>query len=309
VRQDRAVTRLPAGLDPTPGDRGVASADAQQAGQRALAAWDAFLTVTEAADLSAPARAKGRTGREVVLPLGSWPESRSLDEVLDDARNGRLAAHHDQDEVDERVRAAHRDAGDAEALDAVRAARDNLAGWLAAGDPEGLALRETRSVLGPLPVLTYLHATAYHLAVCALDLEPCGTRADPALLTAGVIALVDTTGALAARQGVTGSITAVLPHGTWGFASRGPDWRTARLSDGAPTGPAVEADPRVIVDVTAGRVANVPHLWRRRELVTHDLPGLLRLAPVIEQVPGIPGGLALRTASRYLGAVGWLLRR
>ena len=57
------------------------------------------------------------------------------------------------------------------------------------------------------------------------------------------------------------------------------------------------------MDVTAGRELNVPGRWRDGSLVTHDLPGLLRLAPVLEQVPGIPGGAALRTASKAIGGL------
>jgi hypothetical protein len=186
---------------------------------------------------------------------------------------------------------------------------------------------ETASPLGPLPVLTLLHAVPYRLAVAALDLEPCGARPTDELLELGVAALVDTTGALAAREGVTGSITAVMPASTWGFGADAGAWLCVRLpvdgatadgpgpgegarrADAPEAGPSVQAHARVIVDVTAGRTTNLAALWRDRALVTHDVPGLLRLAPVLEQVPGIPGGAALRAAARYLGGLGQLLGR
>lgn len=306
------MSRVPPALQPDAGERGVATADPVRATAGALAAWDAILAAARGADLTAVARAKGRTGVEVVLPLGSWPESRSLASIVDAACTGSEDGSFDQDAVDARVRAVHRDADPAAAVDAVQRARDHLAAWLADGAVEDLALRPVPSVLGPLPLLTFVHAAVYQLAVCALDLEPCGARPDDRLLDDGVVALVDTAGALAARQGLAASLATVLPAGTWGFGSRGTDWRTARLpagARGADLGPAVEAHARIVVDVTSGRAASVPGLWRRRELVTRDLPGLLRLAPIVEQVPGIPGGLALRAAAGYLGAVGALLRR
>jgi hypothetical protein len=43
--------------------------------------------------------------------------------------------------------------------------------------------------------------------------------------------------------------------------------------------------------------------------VLHDVPGLMALAPLVEQVPGIPGGAALNASMRAVSAVGSLLRR
>ena len=39
----------------------------------------------------------------------------------------------------------------------------------------------------------------------------------------------------------------------------------------------------------------------------HGLPGLLGLAPIVETVPGIPGGAALRVAARTLAGAGGAL--
>jgi hypothetical protein len=41
----------------------------------------------------------------------------------------------------------------------------------------------------------------------------------------------------------------------------------------------------------------------------HHVGGLLALAPIVEAVPGLPGGAALRTAVRNLRSVSRLVRR
>jgi hypothetical protein len=277
------------------------------AASRTLAAWDALIGQAARADLLRTARAKGRAGREVLLPLGRWPQTRSLAQVLDDAHAGRTSPAVDLDREEREVVAAQESATDAQVLDALAAARADLAELVDSGAIGEVRALLTATPLGPLPVLTLLHAVAYQLAVAALDLEPCGSAADDGLLVAGVVALVDTTGALAARQGVTGSITAVLPTGSWGFGATGGAWRTVEVE--ALDGPGVTASARVLLDVTSGRALNVPALWQDRSLVTHDLPGLLRLAPVLDQVPGIPGGVALRTAAKAISGVTGLLGR
>jgi hypothetical protein len=298
-----------AALVPSPDECGVSSADPAFATARALAAWDGFIALAEQADLASVARAKGRLGRDVVLPLGKWPQTRSLAQLLADAADGRTSTPIDLDREEREVLAAQSGASDDEALDALRAAREDVAAFFSSVPGPELLRSPTASPLGPIPVLTLLHAIGYQLAVCALDLEPCGISAPVELLELGVVALVDTTGALAARQGVSGSVTAVMPGSVWGFAAIGGSWRTAELPRpiGRPDGPAVEATARVIIDITSGRNLNLAGLWRDGSLVTHDLAGLSRLAPVLEQVPGIPGGVALRTATRAFSGVGRVL--
>jgi len=79
-----------------------------------------------------------------------------------------------------------------------------------------------RSVLGPLPLSTLVGAGAYELAVHALDLAPAGARApSTTLLSAGVAALVDTTGALAARCDISAGAACLSPEGGWAFAATG----------------------------------------------------------------------------------------
>jgi hypothetical protein len=297
----------PPPLVPDQGEQGVLSADRVTAGARALRSWDLLLEMAEASDLGATARHKGRTGREVLLPLGSWPQTRTLDDILSDAHSGRTVPDIDLDELERQVVLAQSDASDAAVVAAVRRSRDALAGYLGTTTSDAADGLLTASPLGPLPVLTFLHATAYQLALSALDLAPCGARAPAELLEAGVVALVDTTGALAFRHGVSGSICAVLPETVWGFGSTAEGWRVRELA--AAEGPAVQATAQIIIDVSAGRALNVAAMWADGRLVTRDLPGLLRMAPVVEHVPGIPGGAALRAASKYLGGVSRLLGR
>jgi hypothetical protein len=301
---------LPAALTPSRGEQGVLTSGATAAGHRTVRGWDLFVDAVRDIDQAAPSRSPHRTGRELLLPLGFWPETRSVAEVVADAEAGRTAPAVDLDAVDAAALAANPRASATDVVVALQAARDELAAFLRSRRSPRVRALVTASPLGPLPVLTLLHAMPYRLAVAALDLEPCGATPTDELLEIGVAALVDTTGALAAREGVPGSITAVMPGAVWGFGADEGGWRCVELRDGAdPEGPSVQADARVLLDITSGRETNIAALWRDRRLVTRDIPGLLRLAPVLEQVPGIPGGAALRAAARYLGGLGRLLGR
>ena len=167
---------VPPDLMPTPGERGVLSSQPDEAGRRAVDAWDAFIEQAARSDLGAKGRAKGRQGREVLLPLGRWPQTRSLAEILADAHAGRTTPAVDLEREERDVLAAQADASDVEVVDGLRRARDDLADFLAsagAGDERALT---TASPLGPLPVLTLLHAVAYQLAVCASTSSRAGPR-------------------------------------------------------------------------------------------------------------------------------------
>ena len=47
----------------------------------------------------------------------------------------------------------------------------------------------------------------------------------------------------------------------------------------------------------------------RRKLKVHDVGGLLQLAPIVQAVPGIPGGPILQLAARTVGGAGGMLGR
>ena len=300
------MTHLPARLTPDPGERGLASNDPGAVGAAALEAWDVLLELASGCDLTRGARAKDWTGVEVLLALGDWPENRSLDQILDDARVGRLGTLDQADDV-RRVQQAHRDATPDEAVAALLRSRDAIASWLADGGPSEEGLLPTRSLLGTLPVLTLLHATAFQVAVSARDLMACGAAHSTRLDDIGLLALVDTTGALAARQRVTASLTVRTPDAFLGTGAHDGNWRTSDLShsaDGttlsAPDeryGPGVIATAGTVLDIASGR-ASVPSLYSSGEVSVTDLAGLLALAPIIEGVPGIPAGAALARAAR-----------
>lgn len=201
------------------------------------------------------------------------------------------------------------DASLTQLLAALRESRDQLALW-PDEDPQwlsdGLLPMVTR--MGPLPILTALHGGCYQLALTALDLGPLGVAAPPALLDRAVDALVDTTGAFAGRAGVRASIAAKMPHRTVAAGAADGAWTTVRMSPDEEHGPAVIADAATLLRATSGR-SDVPALYRGGDLRLHDVTGLLQWLPVVEQVPGLPGGAALARAGKYLAGVTSLLSK
>jgi hypothetical protein len=302
------VTQPPPLLDPSQGERGLASADDGHLAWSVARSWELFTALVDEVDLDAVTRAKGLTAREVVIPLGAWDDNRPLADLLADARRG-AGGDHDQGALVEAVRAAHRDASDDDVREALRRQGEQLSSFLTGPDPEGLWEAPVASMLGTLPLVTFLHAATYPLATSALDLERAGAVVPDELLDLGLLGLVDTIGALGARQGLTASIAAVTPTGTVGTGIRDGAWRTRVLAQGASGsdpdryGPSVRGSARILLDVTAGR-ADVPGAVARKELGVHDVPGLMALAPIVEAVPGIPGRAALVAAIRATQALG-----
>jgi len=298
-------------LVPVPGERGLASSDRKRLTRRVLAGWDEFVTVAEATDLDAPSRLPGWSGRDVLVHLGAWDDARALDGILASARAGGTGDHIDVDQHNAWVIGRHRGATRAEVLESLHAARSTTADFLASAEADELGLLPTHSVLGALPVLTTLTAITYELAVHSVDLGPCGAPAPSSeLVQAGLAALMDVTGALAARHGLEVTVAAGTPTGGWAFSAYDGDWTTVALDPGADVSgwPSIEGSALTLLDASAGRVA-VPPLLVRRELRTHHVPGLLALAPIVDEVPNLPGGPVLRAAVRYLGGVGKVMRR
>jgi uncharacterized protein (TIGR03083 family) len=300
------------GPAPATGRFGLAERDPAELGREVLAAWDAFLDVAGSADLSRPSRLPGWSGRDTCVHLGSWDDSRVLDAVLESARTGELDDAGDPDEGNARLLAAHRDASDAEVLDALERARARIARFFAEeAEPAGRLL--SRSTVGPLPVLSLVHAGTYELAVHALDLAPCGAPPPAAhLLDRGLAALLDVTGALSARAGVDIALTGTAPTGGWRFTS-GPDgWTTERVPAGPFEGVGVRGSAVDLLDASAGRTG-LPHLLLARRLHVQQLPQWMRLAPLLDDVPGLPGGAALKAGvgglSSVVGGVGKVLGR
>jgi hypothetical protein len=77
---------------------------------------------------------------------------------------------------------------------------------------------------------------------------------------------------------------------------------------GTHEGPAVEASAELLLEAASGRVNPVPAV-ARRQLRVHEVSGLLALAPIVQKVPGIPGGPILQLAARTMGGAGGVLGR
>jgi len=290
---------------------GLSHTDPQEIGEHVLACWQEFLDVVTApgTDLSRPSRLPGWSGRDTCVHLGAWDDARVLEGAIASADAGGAGEPGDPDAGNARLLAAHADAGPEQVVASLVRARDDLAAFFASDVPARLGRAASSSTLGPLPLLSLVHAGCYELAVHALDLAPCGApRPADHLLDRGLAALLDVTGALAARHGIEVRVTAQTPTGGYAFASADGGWTTDRVPAGRFRGPGVTGRVEDLLDASAGR-AGLPQLLVARRLVVSDLPGFLRLAPLVEEVPGLPGGATLRTAVAGLGGVTRVLGR
>ena len=290
-----------------PGRAGLASLPLDEQRDRVLASWDGFLAAAADVDLDRPSRLPGWTGHDVLVHVGDWPGVATLDTLLAETRSGTVAPPYDPDAVNAAVVAAHRDVPPADVLDAVRRYRNRVAEWFAAPDasdgPRALGATPVMSAVGALPLLTVVNASGYELAVHALDL---GVRPDDRLLDSGLAALVDVTGAFACRRGLRASLAMWTGRSGWQVQSDRDGWVTTAVEH-RPPGAAVEGDAAVLLDASAGRRA-VPALLASRTLRVHGLADIVRLAPIVDDAPGLPGGPALKAAARWVAGAGRLLR-
>jgi uncharacterized protein (TIGR03083 family) len=288
--------------------RGLAGAGRDVVEDLVLGSWDAFLAVAQSADLDRPTRLPGWRAQEICVHLGVWDDYHAFDGLVASARGGGGETP-DVDAANARVAAAHRNAPPADVLAALRRHRDAVAGYLHDG-PRELDLAPTGAPVGVLPLLTTITAECYELAVHALDLADAGASQPPeALLDAGVAALADVTGALAAAHDVPGEAALLTPSGGWRFEAGSGGWEVEHLPARAMVrGPAVTGDAGVLLDASAGR-ANPVALLARRRLGLRDPAGLLALAPLVEVAPNLPGGPILRLAARSLSGAAGLLTR
>ena len=287
---------------PSQVDHGLADLPAAELGPAVLQAWDEFIALAAGLDLGAPTRLTGWRAHDVLVHLGAWPEHDAVADLVASA-GASTGPHLNADRTNQRVVSAHREASRAEVLAALSAARERVADYFSTRhDTHGCELGS--SVLGPLPLGTVVHAVCYELAVHALDLAP--REASGPLLDRGLAALVDTTGALSARHAITIEVAATTPTGGWSFSSSARGWTTHALEAGRVSGVGIEGPAALILEASAGRANPIPLLVSRK-LVVHKLPSLLRLAPLVEEVPGIPGGTALKGAIKHLAGAGRLL--
>lgn len=291
------------------GPRGLADTDPGALGEQVLACWDAFLDLASAADLSRPSRLPGWTGRDVCVHLGAHDGTSPMQGVLDSARRGDVADLGSPDAGNEAKVRAHRGLSDDEVLAGVVRARDAVEAFVDGPDLERYGRTPVGSTVGPLPVLSLVHAATYELAVHGMDLAPCGAPAPSAqLLDRGLASLVDVTGALASRAGVHVVLTASAPGSGWRFTSAPDGWTTEPTPGGPFDGVGVRGEAAELLDASAGRVS-VATLVMGRRMVVQELPQWMRLAPLVAEVPGLPGGAALRGAVSGISKVSGLLGR
>lgn len=286
----------------------MADAGRDEVARRVLPAWDAFLNQVEAVDLDRPTRLPGWRVHEIAVHLGCWPDHTALADLVAAARDGGAGRPPDVDAVNARVTSAHRDASREDVLAALRANRQETADYLSS-EPEELDHAPTVSTVGRLPMLSVVLGQCYELAVHGLDLAAVGARPVPAeVLLSGLAALADVTGALAAQCGITGGATLATPDGGWRFAADGSGWTVRAVPPGDTSGTAVAGPSALLLEAASGRANPVTAVARRR-LKVHELGGLLRLAPIVQAAPGIPGGPILQLAARTLGGAGGVVGR
>lgn len=273
-----------------------------------LEAWDVFLDAAEGVDLTRQSRLAGWRAHEICVHLGCWDDHTAMTDLVASARAGGAGTPPDVDAVNARVTAAHRDASREEVLTALRRNREATAHYLAA-EPAELDTAPAVSVVGRIPLLSVVLGQAYELAVHGLDLVSCGAPPPPpSVLQSGLAALADVTGGLAASMDITGGVTLATPDGGWAFAADAQGWTVRRVGPGEHGGPAVEAAADLLLEAASGRINPVPAVARRR-LKVHDVGGLLKLAPIVQAVPGIPGGPILQLAAKTVGGAGGMLGR
>lgn len=280
----------------------IAAADYDLAGV-VLESWDAFIDLVAGADLSAPTRLKGWDVREIALHLGTWDGVSALSQVAESLRTGDTEEVLDPEAFNSAVLAAHSAAGDDDIRTALAESRAAVAALLASDDARDRGDRPVSSVLGPMPLLTVVHAGCYELAVHALDIaDAIDGSCPPELLRHGVAALTDSTGCLAAREGIDATIGINAEESPWSFVSRADgSWTTSEIA-GKAHGPRVSGSAEDLLEASAGR-ADPVRLVTLRHLKIKHLGGLLALTPIIDQVPGLPGGRGLKTAAKSLGGL------
>jgi len=298
-------------LRPEPTGRGFASVDPAEVADLVTAAWDGVAELAHRLDLDAPSRLPGWTVRDVLVHLGSWPEHVRFSRLVDDVRLGRVPERDDVDARNALVVAAHADAAPADVAAAMARARDGALAFLTSPDAERLGREPAESPVGPIPLTCVVAASAYELAVHALDVCPPGDAPAP-VLHAGVGALVDTTGALVARAALTTRFAVFTPLGGWGCSGDGDGWTTLALGTSLNVDelgwPSLQGTAADVLDAASGRRPALQLVLTRR-LRLGDVPGLLGLLPALESVPGLPGGKALRAAARTLARTGWMVGR
>ncbi|AXT86192.1 hypothetical protein C6I20_14060 [Aeromicrobium sp. A1-2] len=271
--------------------------------------WDAFLTQVESVDLSARTRLDGWTVRDIVVHLGTWDGRSAMTEVVETLGADETAPHTDPDSLNAALIDAHGGASDDDVRDALRGSRDAAVALLDSDVARQRGTELVVGVTGAMPLLTVMHAGCYELALHALDIaDAMEGEVDPALLGHGIAALADSTGCLAARSSAEATVGVIADEAAWSFTSMADSGWTTEQVVGDPSGPRVSGSATDLLEASSGRQDPVRLVARRRLKVAH-VGGLMALTPVLDSVPGLPGGKSLAFAAKSLGGVGSLLGR
>ena len=286
--------------------RGLADLPSDWLGPEVVRAWDDFLALAEQLDFDAPTRLPGWRVHDVLVHLGTWDDHRPIDDLLETAGASTTKRELEPDRINAVIVRNHAGASRADVLASLQRGRERAATYFADDSHERVGRQLGSSVLGPLPVGCVVHAACYELAVHALDVAP--DAVTPHLLSRGLASLADVTGALAARHHIDVSVACATPDGGWSFTAERGGWATTERAESSPPLAGVEGSAVTILEASAGR-QNPVALLVSRKLIVHKLPTLLRLAPIVDAVPGIPGGPALKSTVRHLSGAGRLLGR
>ncbi len=218
--------------------------------------------------------------------------------MLADAHGGATSTE-PMKQAAQRLAAAHADASDEQVRASVVASKEQTSAWLESGDLVHSGLLVTPSPLGAIPMGTVVHAAAYQLAITARDLMPAGAPPVPELDEIGLAALIDATGAVAARAGLVAGAAAVGRRIAVSTAAFDGGW-TVTLGDD-PQLPAVIAPEEVLLDLAGGRT---DYAAITRQLRFRDPRRLLALSPIVDEIPELPGGPLLRRTARLARLMG-----
>ena len=321
-------------LSPASGEVGRVSTNLEALLQDTLDAWDTGIAMIREVSLDAPSRRRGRTVREVLLPIGSWPGTRSLA----DMRTAALSGDHSippRRLIEAEIRHRFGDVSASQLVESWSQTRQEIAAWTESGEAADEAHLLVGGATGVVPLGTLVGATAFQICVALRDTGEEGTPFDDRLLRWGLHALVDTAGAISANyladqsaqvtrstsqpsaqqqsapQQPSLSLRVITSHIRVGMGADANSWRTALLPDPAPGGgPTITGGADTIIDIAAGRRSPIT-ASARREVTVQDLGGLLEVATAMASSPDLPGGDALRAAvstARGAGSLGRLLK-
>lgn len=279
---------------PDPLDRGLLTGNPDDLARRTVRAWTLFAELLPEVDLDGPSRSSHRSAREIVIGLGTWPTSRGIPELLADARAGATRTEPFTAES-RRLAIEHAGATDEEIVQSVRDSLTQTQAWLELpGALETDGKLPTPSPLGPLPMGTVLHSAVFQLALSARDLIPAGAPEVPELDDLGLAALLDATGAVAGRLSLTSQAVAVTERFSVASRVAAGGWQTQ--FDSGLESPAIHAPAELLLDLAGGRVAFGA---MSRQLRFTDARGFLALAPVVDELPDLPGGPILKRLARF----------